>query len=317
MRISTSTTIERPAADVWDLLGRRFGEASTWASSISASRAVGEPTIAGAPCDERECRVSVPGADRLVEELVAYDDTAMTLTYRLAEGMQQVAVSAHNTWSVVPLGESRSQLRIEAEVDLAPAGRVLGFVLRPYLSALGRRNADDFKTYVETGRPSERKRRQDTGLNRLTVLVAGNAVFTTVSGAALVVGSRWWANQFGGADAPIVAGLGTALMAYAVVLAWITGRGPGRRTGQTLALLDASWVLGSAAVLAVVGKDFSGAGLTAVAGTAAVVTTLGWSQWRASSRSSHGQAGDFHGHDAFSAAGQPARPETVARGPGA
>ena len=60
MRISTSTTIERPAADVWDLLGRRFGEASTWASSISASRAIGEPTIAGAPCDERECRVPYP-----------------------------------------------------------------------------------------------------------------------------------------------------------------------------------------------------------------------------------------------------------------
>ena len=234
MRISTSTTIERPASDVWDLLGRRFGEASTWASSISASRAVGEPTIAGAPCGRRECRVAVPGADQLVEELVAYDDAAMTLTYRLAEGMQRVAGSAHNTWSVVPLGETTSQLRIEAEVDLAPTGRVLGFVLRPYLSAMGRRNADDFKTYVETGRPSERKRRQETGLGRLTMLVAGNAVFTAVSGAALVVGSGWWANQLGGVAAPIVAGLGTALMAYAVVLgvdlwAGASASGPDRR----------------------------------------------------------------------------------------
>ena len=50
MRIGTSTIIERRASDVWDLLGRRFGEASTWASSISASQAVGEPTITGAPC---------------------------------------------------------------------------------------------------------------------------------------------------------------------------------------------------------------------------------------------------------------------------
>ncbi len=225
MRISTSTTIERPAADVWDLLGRRFGEASTWASSISASQAIGEPTIVGAPCERRECRVAVPGAKHLAEELVAYDDDAMTLTYRLAEGMRQIALSAYNTWSVVPLGENTSQLRIEAEVDLAPTGRALGFVLRPYLSAMGRRNADDFKTYVETGWPSERKRRQEAGMNRLTMLVAGNAIFTAVSGAALVVGSSWWANQLGGVAAPIVAVLGTSLMGYAAGLAWISGRG--------------------------------------------------------------------------------------------
>ncbi len=286
MRISTSTTIERPASDVWDLLGRRFGEASTWASSISASQTVGDPSIAGAPCERRECRVAVPGAEHLVEELVAYDDAAMTLTYRLAEGMQQVARSAHNTWSVVALGETTSQLRIEAEVDLVPTGRALGLVLRPYLSAMGRRNADDFKTYVETGRPSERKRRQETGLDRLATLVTGNAVFTAVSGAALVVGSGWWANQLGGVTAPIVAVLGTSLMGYAVVLAWICRQGLTQRTGRTLALLDASWVLGSAAVLVVVGKDFSGVGLTAVASTAGLVALLAWSQWRASSRSS-------------------------------
>ena len=137
----------------------------------------------------------------------------MTLTYRLAEGMQQVALSAHNTWSVVPLGETTSQLRIEAEVDLASTGRALVLVLRPYLSAMGRRNADDFKTYVETGRPSERKRRQEAGMSRLAMLVAGNAIFTAASGAVLVVGSGWWANQLGGVDAPIVAVLGTSLAA--------------------------------------------------------------------------------------------------------
>jgi hypothetical protein len=280
MRISTNTTIERPAADVWDLLGPRFGEASIWASSISASRAVGEPTIVGAPCERRECRVAVPGAEHLAEELLAYDDAAMTLTYRLAEGMQQVAHSAHNTWSVVPLGENTSQLRIDAEVDLAPTGRALGVVLRPYLSAMGRRNADDFKTYVETGCPSERKRRQQAGLSRLATLIAGNAVFTALSGATLTIGSSWWANQLGGVAAPIVAVLGTSLMGYAVVLAWISSRGPSPRTGQKLAMLDAAWVIGTAVAVAVLGRNFSGVGLTAVVGTAGIVAMFGWSQWR-------------------------------------
>ncbi len=284
MRITTSTIIERPASDVWDLLGPRFGEASIWASSISASHATGEPTVAGAPCGTRVCRVAVPGADRLVEELVAYDDAAMTLTYRLTEGIQRVALSAYNTWSVVRLGETTSQLRIEAEVDPTPTGRALGLVLRPYLSAMGRRNASDFKTYVETGRLSERKRRAEAGTSRLATLVAANAVFTTVCGAALVIGSGWWAIQLGGVAVPILTVLGISLMGYAVGLAWISGRGPSPRTGRTLALLDAFWVIGSAAMLAAFGREFSGAGWTAVTGTAGIVAVLGWSQREAGSR---------------------------------
>jgi hypothetical protein len=140
---------------------------------------------------------------------------------------------------------------------LAPTGRALGLVLRPYLSAMGRRNADDFKTYVETGRPSQRKRRQEAGLSPLATLVAGNAVFTALSGATLVVGSGWWASQFGGVAAPIVAVLGASLMGYALVLAWVSGWGISPRTVRTLALLDGSWVVGTAAMLALAGKEFS------------------------------------------------------------
>ena len=93
MRITTTILITRPAADVWDLVGRRFAEASVWASGISESVAVGEAELPDAPCSARECHVAVPGADRLVEHLVAYDDATMSLTYTLAAGMDRVARS--------------------------------------------------------------------------------------------------------------------------------------------------------------------------------------------------------------------------------
>ena len=284
MRITTTTTIGRPAHAVWDLVGHRFADASVWASSVDISHAVGGPKLAGAPSGARECRVAVPGADLLVEELVAYDDVSMSLTYVLAEGMQQVARSARNTWSVTHLSEEESELRIDAEVDLSPTGRILAPVLRPYLAAMVRRNADDLKVYVQTGAPSHRKQRQQSGAGTLASLIAGNALFTTLSGAALTIASRWWARQFGGVAEPVITVLGTSLLVYAVWLAWISGRDVTARTGRMLSLLDAAWVGATAGVLGLAGSGFSGVGLLASVTTALVVAGFGWSQWRASGR---------------------------------
>lgn len=285
MQITSRTTIDRPAAQVWGILGPRFADASVWASSIDSSLGVGEATLAGAPFQARECRVAVAGADRLVEELVSYDDRARALTYTVADGMQHVARSARNTWSVVALGETRSELRIDAEVDLSRAGRALAVVLRPYLGAMVRRNAADLRVYVETGAPSRRKLMTQAGGRSLARLVAGNAVFTTLAGAALTIGAGWWASgQFGGVAEPVVTLLGSALMGYAVCLAWISGREVSARTGKWLARLDAAWVVGTAAVLALYGSAFSTTGLTAAVSTATIVAAFGWFQWRASSR---------------------------------
>lgn len=160
MKISIRTTIDRPAAEVWDVVGRRFGDASLWASSIDLSRAVGAPTLSGAPSEARECQVAVPGAGRLVEQLVDFDEEAMILTYALAGGMERIARSARNTWQVVATGDGRCELRIDAEFELTGLGRGLAPLIRPYLTTVSRRNADDLRVYVETGRPSARKQRR-------------------------------------------------------------------------------------------------------------------------------------------------------------
>lgn len=278
MQITTTILINRPAAEVWDLVGPRFAEASAWASSISESVAVEEPGLADAPCSARECHVAVPGADRLVEELVAYDDAAMSLTYTLAAGMDRIARSARSTWTVVPLGGSRSTLRIEAQVDPTPVGRVVAALLRSYLAAMGRRNVDDLRVYAETGAPSARKRRQG---RRSEAAVAWNAVFTMVSGAALTMGAGWWSTQFGTESELLLTGLGTGLLAYAVYLAWASGRGVGAWTGRALAALDGAWVVGTGALLASTGAAFTGIGLTAAVATAVIVAAFGWTQWRA------------------------------------
>jgi len=86
------------------------------------------PKLVGEPSGARECRVAVPGADRLVEELVSYDNAPMSLAYIVAEGMQRVARSVRTTWSVTSLRDSRSELQIDAEVDLSPTGTLVALV---------------------------------------------------------------------------------------------------------------------------------------------------------------------------------------------
>lgn len=279
MRITTTILITRPATDVWDLVGRRFAEASVWASSISESVAVGEAGLPDAPCSARECHVAVPGADRLVEHLVAYDDATMSLTYTLAAGMDRVARSARSTWTVVPLGATRSTLRIDAQIDPTPVGRIVAPLLRLYLAAMGRRHADDLRVFAETGAPSARKRRQG---RRVDAVVSANAAFTMVSGAALTMGAGWWSTQFDTQHELLLTGLGTCLLVYAVYLAWISGHGVGGRAGRALAALDGAWVVGTGALIASTGAAFTGIGLTAAVATAVVVAAFGWTQWWAS-----------------------------------
>ncbi len=284
MRITTKTTIERPAAEVWQLLGPGFGQAAVWASSIEDSRVVGKAQLAGAPGRARECRVAVPGVERLVEELTAYDDASMSLTYVLADGMQQVARSARNTWRVIPVGADSAELRIEAEVDLNPVGCALSLVLRPYLLAMGQRNADDFRAYAETGVPSVRKRRQQTGVGSLADLVLANAVFTCACGMALLLLPGWWAGHAGDVTPSPIRLIGGLLLGYAAVLGWLWKRGPGAQSGRLLAMLDAGWVMGTAVMLALAGHAFTLIGVLATTATSAVVGLFGWAQWRASRR---------------------------------
>ena len=281
MKQKQSTVINRPAAHVWRLLGDGFGDAATWASSIDASWSVGEPLLAGAPARGRECHVAVPGADRLVEELEHYDEADMTLTYVVAAGMQRLTRTVRNTWSVAPLDSHRAELTILTSVEFAPAGHLVAPLLMAYLRSMGRRNAADFKEYVETGCPSERKRRQATGRADLSAAATANAGFTVACGAALTLASSWWATQLGRPPQAMLVALGTALLAYATVVAGAAGRGLGERSGRILATLDAAWVVGSIAVLGIFGSGFSAAGVAATAITAVVVGIFGIAQWRA------------------------------------
>ena len=272
MRITTSIDIDAPVAAVWGVVGPRFGDVGTWARAVKTSTAVGVP---GEPGSGRSCQVAVAGFDALTEELLRYDDATRTLTYRATAGMPGFVRSATSTWRVDSRPGGRSRFTMSADLVLSGWARPLTPAFALYLWGVGLSTARDLRTYAETGRP----RRALDGLVRL------NAVFCTACGALLLALPGWWASHLGGPPPGVLTGLGAALMAYGITLGLITRRAVSASTGRGVAVLDGVWVVATLALLILAGTTFSRVGLTAVAGTGAVVAVLGVLQWRAAATS--------------------------------
>ena len=58
MEIKKEIIVNKPAAEVWSVLGDQFGEAYLWAQGLYHSKSLGAPKIEGAHCSDRVCDTS-------------------------------------------------------------------------------------------------------------------------------------------------------------------------------------------------------------------------------------------------------------------
>ena len=282
MQVSQRVHVIQTAEQVWDIVGRQFGEVATWAGAVASSRPIDGARPDGAPCAGRACTVAVPGFGELTEELTAYDDRARTLTYRATSGMPRFVREARNTWAVEEGPADSSVFTMRAEVELSPFGSLVGPVLRLYLARIGRRTCRDLKTFAETGRPH--RSRAGRGVRALRLPVAVNAAFSGLCGLLLMTGADTWARHLGSDSSIPISLLGLALLGYGLGLVLLLQRGVAAATGRVLAGLDAAWVAATAALLVVVGHRFTTAGIVATLGAGLMVGVLGWWQRSAARR---------------------------------
>ena len=106
----------------------------------------------------------------------------------------------------------------------------------------------------------------------------GNAMFSGVSGAAILLANRWLVKFLGLPDKVSLAILGVSLIVYATVL-WFNARRPKIRITDAwvAVVMDAVWVLGSYTLILVV--PFSLAGKWVVALVAELVLAFAVWQW--------------------------------------
>ena len=108
--------------------------------------------------------------------------------------------------------------------------------------------------------------------------LTGNAVFSVVSGMAILLANRWLVKFLGLPDNVSLAILGISLLVYAALL-WLNARRPKIKiTDAWIAvIMDAVWVVGSYALIVVV--PFSVGGKWVVALVAELVLVFAILQW--------------------------------------
>jgi len=118
----------------------------------------------------------------------------------------------------------------------------------------------------------------EEGQGLLKRALMGNAMFSGLSGAAILLANRWLVKFLGLPDKVSLAILGVSLIVYATVL-WFNARRPKIRITDAwvAVVMDAVWVLGSYTLILVI--PFSLAGKWVVALVAELVLAFAVWQW--------------------------------------
>ncbi|WP_164874168.1 SRPBCC family protein [Rhodococcus spongiicola] len=162
MKLSNNAEIVAPVEAVWDVIGRRFDKIGEWATDVPASAAIpgSAPTVDEAPVAGRVCQTGIRVAPYVTEAIVAYDDSARSLTYEAEQKPRFLSV-ARNSWTVTPVDEQHSVVSYDALVTTRGVfGLLAGWWMLIMLRRAGRRVLADLAHYVENGVPSPRKQAQ-------------------------------------------------------------------------------------------------------------------------------------------------------------
>ena len=97
---------------------------------------------------------------RVTETLVACDEVNRTLTYE-ASRMPSFVTTARNTWTVSPIDERCSRVRLRAQFDTRGLlGRLVRWAILAQVARTSRHLGEDLRHYVEHSVPSPRKQAQ-------------------------------------------------------------------------------------------------------------------------------------------------------------
>lgn len=157
MNIKKEIFINSSIEEAWEVLGNQFGEAYKWASGLNHSNAYGSPQLEGANCNNRACNTT---QGKIKEVIRTFDAKQYILEYEVIEGFPFFIDTAVNKWQLTTNGNST---KVDIDFNLKTKG-IMGIIMRPMMkmqmNKLTANILDDFKHYVETGKPSVSKAKE-------------------------------------------------------------------------------------------------------------------------------------------------------------
>jgi hypothetical protein len=162
MEMLNSIVVNKPADEIWELLGNDFVDVAKWMAAIprSVEKTEGTP-LPGAPAVGRLSYMIQKFNGAYQDEVITkYDDATRSLSiYATIEGFPSFApVRGYSSdVSVTPIDENSSTVRWDSVADMRILGYLTYRAMKKTMNAGFIRNLEEIKHFVETGQPHPRK----------------------------------------------------------------------------------------------------------------------------------------------------------------
>lgn len=155
--------IEKPADQVWEVLGNQYGEAYKWASGINHSSSYGKAELTQANCNNRTCELP---SGKIEEVIRVFDPNNHVLEYEVIQGFPFFVESGVNHWELASLG-SRTKVHMHLTITTKGImGKVMGPMMKSQMAKATKSVLYDLKHYVETGKASPEKTNEMAKISR-------------------------------------------------------------------------------------------------------------------------------------------------------
>ena len=160
MKLIQEIVIDKPIEEVWEILAIKFDRAADWMSVIpkSVEKIEGEK-IEGAPMTGRICDLSTkPNGPQVDETILSYDEKTHDMKVRVVPvGGKVPVVQNEIVFSARDLGDGKTRVIWDSNIELKPIGKILYPVLKAGLNKGFNDQLEELKFFVENGQPHPRK----------------------------------------------------------------------------------------------------------------------------------------------------------------
>lgn len=155
MDVKKEIIVNKPVDQAWDLLGKQYTQAYKWARGLYHSEGFGAPKLKGATCNNRTCDTSF---GKIKEEIRVFDEENFELAYEVIEGFPGFIKKGINNWKLEPLSNRKTKVTMHFVGETQGVmGVLMGPMMGLKLSSTLSEALEDFKAYLETGKPSDGK----------------------------------------------------------------------------------------------------------------------------------------------------------------
>lgn len=155
MNIKKQVIIDKPIVEVWDVVGKQFGEIDKWASVIYKSKVSGESKLKDVAFSIRSTDTT-QGSTK--QEIIEFSNDNYSLKYKAISGTPFFIKDMNASWVLSEESNNSTKVVMNMEVELKG---LIGVILTPVaklkLGKLGSELMGDLKYYLEKGKPHPRK----------------------------------------------------------------------------------------------------------------------------------------------------------------